>query len=169
MPADEGSGPNDGDRLEHRAEEASGESKHEAISRTNAGLGHRMLQHDDLLAKDDIFGEERGAGLENGTQCTQHGPEGFDDHRGANPITRRSCDFADESRRNRALVRLGTEFLRRTGRSLGRRGVREALRAKLGPPRRGSGSGGRPVLPTAYKNLTCQFSVLGICVFPVSR
>jgi hypothetical protein len=26
-----------------------------------------LLQHDDLLAKDDIFGEERGAGLEDRT------------------------------------------------------------------------------------------------------
>ena len=33
--------PHDGDSLEHRAEEASGESEHDAISRTNAGLGHR--------------------------------------------------------------------------------------------------------------------------------
>ena len=37
MPADDGSGPHDGDRLEYRAEEASGESEHDAISRTNAG------------------------------------------------------------------------------------------------------------------------------------
>jgi hypothetical protein len=68
MPADDGFGAHDGDRLEHRAEEASGESEHDAISRTDAGLWHRTTQDDDLLAKDGIFGEEGGAGLEGRTQ-----------------------------------------------------------------------------------------------------
>jgi len=53
--------PHDNDRLEHRDEDASGESEHDAISRTDAGLGHRTLQRDDLLAKNNIFREERSA------------------------------------------------------------------------------------------------------------
>lgn len=68
MPADNSFGPYDGDRIERRAEEAGGEGEHDAISRSEAGLGHRTLQHDDLLAKNEVFGEECGTGLEDRTQ-----------------------------------------------------------------------------------------------------
>jgi hypothetical protein len=53
--------PDQSRRFEHRTKDARGESEHDAISGTKAWLGHRTLQHDDLLAKDDIFREERGA------------------------------------------------------------------------------------------------------------
>jgi hypothetical protein len=43
------------------------------------------MQDDDLLAKDDILREEGGAGLENRTECAQHGLEDFDKHRGKLP------------------------------------------------------------------------------------
>jgi hypothetical protein len=38
------------------------------------------MQDDDLLAKDDILREEGGAGLEDRTECAQHGLEDFDKH-----------------------------------------------------------------------------------------
>ena len=69
MPADSSFGPYDGDRIERRAEEAGTESKQDAISRSEAGLGHRTLQDDDLLAENDVFGEEGGTGLDDRTQC----------------------------------------------------------------------------------------------------
>ena len=46
MPADDGFWPHDGDRLEHRAEEASGESEDDATSRTKAGLGTERYDPD---------------------------------------------------------------------------------------------------------------------------
>src|ERR1017187_3980424 len=67
MPADDGLGAHDGDHLEHRAEKARGESEHDPISGTDAGLWHGTTQSDDLLAKDGIFGEEGGAGAEGRT------------------------------------------------------------------------------------------------------
>ena len=67
MPADNGLGAHDGDRLEHRAEKASGKSEHDPISGTDAGLWHGTTQNDDLLAKDGIFDEEGGAGSEGRT------------------------------------------------------------------------------------------------------
>jgi len=97
MPADDGFGPHDGDRLEDRAEDASGESEHYPISGPDAGFGHRTLQHDDLLAKNDIFREEHGAGSEDRTQCAQHGLEDFDKHHGEIPTTRRSLDESGQN------------------------------------------------------------------------
>ena len=69
MPADNSLGPYDGDRIKRRAEEAGTESKQDAISRSEAGLGHRTLQYDDLLAENEVFGEEGGTGLDDRTQC----------------------------------------------------------------------------------------------------
>jgi hypothetical protein len=69
MPADNSLGPYDGDCIKRRAEEAGTESKQDAISRSEAGLGHRTLQDDDLLAENDVFGEEGGTGLDDRTQC----------------------------------------------------------------------------------------------------
>ena len=54
MPADDGFGAHDDDRVEHRAEDASGESEQHAILRMNAGLWHGTTQDDDLLAKGGI-------------------------------------------------------------------------------------------------------------------
>jgi hypothetical protein len=48
------------------------------------------LQHDDLLAKDGIFGEGDGAGAEGRTQCAQHHLEEFNEHFGAKSGTRGS-------------------------------------------------------------------------------
>jgi hypothetical protein len=64
MPTDDGLGPYDGDCLDHLAEDVSGQGDHDTIPRPNPGLGHRTLQHDDLLAKDDIFREEHGTRTE---------------------------------------------------------------------------------------------------------
>jgi hypothetical protein len=83
MPADNGLGAHDGDRLEDRAADAGGESEHDPISGTDAGLWHGTTQDDDLLAHNDIFREERGAGLEDRTQCAQDGLKDFDEHHGA--------------------------------------------------------------------------------------
>jgi hypothetical protein len=50
MPADDGLGAHNGDRLEHRSEKARGESEQDPISGTDAGLWHGPTQNDDLLA-----------------------------------------------------------------------------------------------------------------------
>jgi len=64
VPANDGFRPHDGDRLEHRAEDACSEREDDPISGTKAGHWHGTMQDDELLAKDDIFREEGGAGLE---------------------------------------------------------------------------------------------------------
>ena len=92
MPADNSLGPYDGDRIKRRAEEAGTESKQDAISRSEAGLGHRTLQYDDLLAENEVFGEEGGTGLDDRTQRAEHGLEDLNKHRGEMPTTRRSLD-----------------------------------------------------------------------------
>ena len=112
QPADDGFRPHDSDRLEHRAENASAEREHDPISGTKVGLWHGTTQDDDLLAKNNILREERGAGLEDRTQCAQHGLEDFDKHRREMPTTRRSLDGFWVGL---CSVRLRTEFLRRTG------------------------------------------------------
>ena len=132
MPADDGFGAQDDDRVEHRAEDASGESEQHAVSRMNSGLWHGTTQDDDLLAKDGVFDKEGGAGSEGRTQRAHDGFEDFDEHRGERPSTGRS---ADKSWRKLRPVRLGTEFLRHTGGSAGRRGTQ------------GRGTG-LPVVPT---------------------
>jgi hypothetical protein len=111
-PADDGFGAHDDDRVEHRAEDASGESEHDPISCTDAGLWHGTTQDDDLLAKDGVFDKEGGAGSEGRTQRGQDGLEDFGKHRGTKPSTGRS---PEKFRQNRTLVRLDTEYLRRTG------------------------------------------------------
>ena len=52
----------------HAHEEAGGEGEDGAISRSEAGLGHRTLQYDDLLAENDVFGEEGGTRFDERTQ-----------------------------------------------------------------------------------------------------
>ncbi|MGB8295581.1 MAG: hypothetical protein WCG85_09155 [Polyangia bacterium] len=64
MPTDDGFGAYDGDCLDYFAEDASGQGEDDTIPRANSGLSHRTLQHDDLLAKDDIFREESGTRTE---------------------------------------------------------------------------------------------------------
>jgi len=59
----------------------------EAVSRTDAGLGHRTTQDNELLAKDHIFGEKRGARTEGRTQRAQDGLENLDKHRGEKATT----------------------------------------------------------------------------------
>jgi hypothetical protein len=92
MPADNGFGAHDDDRVEHRAEDASGESEQHAVSRMNSGLWHGTTQDDDLLAKDGLFDKEGGAGSEGRTQRAHDGFEDLDEHRGEKPSTGRSLD-----------------------------------------------------------------------------
>jgi hypothetical protein len=84
------------------------------------GLWHGTTQDDDLLAKDGVFDKEGGVGSEGRTQRAHDGFEDFDEHRGAKPSTGRS---ADKSWRKLRPVRLGTEFLRRTGISVKAKGA----------------------------------------------
>ena len=111
MPANDGFGAHDDDGFEHFGEHASDQSEQDAISRTNAGLGHRTTQDDELLAKDDIFGEKRGARTEGRTQRAQDRLENLDEHRGEKATTSGSPEKFRQELRS---VRLGTEFLRRT-------------------------------------------------------
>src|SRR5664279_5016092 len=60
--------------------------EHDPISGTKAGLWHGTMQDDDLLAEDDIFREEGGAGLEDRTECAQDGLEDFDKDRGKSRV-----------------------------------------------------------------------------------
>jgi hypothetical protein len=92
MPADNGFGAHDDNRVEHRAEDASGENEQHAVSRMNSGLWHRTTQYDNLLAKDGVFDKEGGAGSEGGTQRAHDGFEDLDEYRGEIPSTGRSAD-----------------------------------------------------------------------------
>jgi hypothetical protein len=112
MPTDDGFRAHDDDRVEHRAEDASGEGEQQAISRMNSGLWHGTTQDDDLLAKDCVFDKEGGAGSEGRTQRAHDGFEDFDEHRGERASTGGS---ADKSWRKLRPVQLDTEYLRRTG------------------------------------------------------
>ena len=87
MPADDGFGAYDDDRVEHRTEDARGESEHDPISSANAGLWHGTTQDDDLLTKDGVLDKEGGAGSEGRTQRAHDGFEDFDKHRGEKPST----------------------------------------------------------------------------------
>jgi hypothetical protein len=112
MPVDDGFGAHNDDRVEHRAEDESGESEQRAISRINAGVWHRTTQDDDLLANVGVFDKGGGAGSEGRMQRAHDSFEDFDKQRGEKPSARRS---AEKSWRKLRLVLLDTEYLRRTG------------------------------------------------------
>jgi hypothetical protein len=87
MPAYHSFGPYDGDRIERRAKEPGGDGEYDAMSRSEAGPGHRTLQHDDLLGENDVFGDEGGTELDDLPQSGD-----LNKHRGEMPTTRRSLD-----------------------------------------------------------------------------
>jgi hypothetical protein len=60
MPADNGFRAHADDRVEHRAEGASGESEQHAVSCINSGLWHGTTRDDDLLTKDGVFDKKSG-------------------------------------------------------------------------------------------------------------